>query len=150
VQLVIVDTGPINYLILIEQIDILPVLFEKVVLPTAVQKELMDMDAPAEVRGWMDRPPVWLEILEAPATAMDSATLDDGETAVIGLAESLHADVLLMDERRGVKAGKTQGEKGTGLKPHFSSRMTARFNGRPVRHRLPEQHTQAHYSRPRG
>jgi predicted nucleic acid-binding protein len=36
VQLVIADTGPINYLLLIEQIDILPVLFERVILPVAV------------------------------------------------------------------------------------------------------------------
>jgi predicted nucleic acid-binding protein len=33
VQLVIADTGPVNYLILIGHIDVLPALFEKVILP---------------------------------------------------------------------------------------------------------------------
>jgi predicted nucleic acid-binding protein len=36
VRLVISDTGPINYLVLIGHIDILPVLFEKVIMPVAV------------------------------------------------------------------------------------------------------------------
>jgi len=35
VRLVIADTGPINYLLLIGHIDILPALFEKVTLPSA-------------------------------------------------------------------------------------------------------------------
>ena len=39
-RLVIADTGPLNYLILIGHIDLLPVLFEKVVLPASVQSEL--------------------------------------------------------------------------------------------------------------
>jgi len=40
VRLVIADTGPVNYLILIGQIDILPALFEKVILPaTTAQNE---------------------------------------------------------------------------------------------------------------
>ena len=39
-QLVIADTSPINYLILIEHIDILPALFEKVILPSVVRDEL--------------------------------------------------------------------------------------------------------------
>jgi hypothetical protein len=37
VQLVIADTGPVNYLILIGHIDILPVMFERVLLPSAVR-----------------------------------------------------------------------------------------------------------------
>ena len=38
--LVIADTGPVNYLILIGHIELLPALFEKVTLPAAVQSEL--------------------------------------------------------------------------------------------------------------
>lgn len=39
-QVVIADTGPINYLVLIGNADILPILFERVILPSAVQAEL--------------------------------------------------------------------------------------------------------------
>jgi predicted nucleic acid-binding protein len=39
-RLVIADTSPINYLLLIGHIDILPALFEKVIVPAAVRDEL--------------------------------------------------------------------------------------------------------------
>jgi hypothetical protein len=53
VRLVIADTGPINYLLQISHIDILPVLSEKVMLPSPVKEELMDPEAPALVRAWV-------------------------------------------------------------------------------------------------
>jgi predicted nucleic acid-binding protein len=40
VRLVIADTSPINYLLLIGHIDILPVLFGIVILPSTVRDEL--------------------------------------------------------------------------------------------------------------
>jgi predicted nucleic acid-binding protein len=40
VRLVIADTGPVNYLIPIGHIDLLPRMFERVVLPAAVRDEL--------------------------------------------------------------------------------------------------------------
>jgi predicted nucleic acid-binding protein len=46
VRLVIADTGPINYLVLIQHIDLLPALFHKVILPSVVQRELEDRDTP--------------------------------------------------------------------------------------------------------
>jgi predicted nucleic acid-binding protein len=39
VRLIIADTGPINYLVLIGSIDLLPILFENVILPSAVRAE---------------------------------------------------------------------------------------------------------------
>jgi hypothetical protein len=41
VQLVVADTGPINYLILIGHIDVLPALFQRVILPAVVHKSTM-------------------------------------------------------------------------------------------------------------
>jgi predicted nucleic acid-binding protein len=57
VQLVIADTGPINYLILIDHIDILAALFERVVLPSAVRDELARSKAPPLVQNWIADPP---------------------------------------------------------------------------------------------
>ena len=45
-RLVIADTGPVNYLILIGHIDLLPRMFERMVLPAAVQTELSSSLAP--------------------------------------------------------------------------------------------------------
>lgn len=113
-QLVIADTGPVNYLILIGYIDLLPRLFEKVTLPAAVQDELMDIGAPPEVRSWASDPPVWVELLETHGVKRGFVGLGEGEAAVIALAELLHADLLLIDERKGVRAARSQGFRVTG------------------------------------
>ncbi len=39
-QLVVADTGPVNYLLLIGHLEILPALFDKVILPSIVRDEL--------------------------------------------------------------------------------------------------------------
>lgn len=55
-RLVIADTSPINYWILIGHIDLLPQLFERVALPDAVEVELFNLLAPQPVRRWIARP----------------------------------------------------------------------------------------------
>jgi predicted nucleic acid-binding protein len=117
VQLVIADTGPINYLVLIECIDLLPALFQKVILPSAVQRELDDLDTPPSVRHWIANPPAWLEVSETPGHYPDDESLeglDEGEQAAISLATALHADLLLMDDREGVMVARTKGLTVTG------------------------------------
>ena len=116
-RLVIADTGPINYLILIGHIELLPVLFEKVIKPTAVQSELASHKAPEAVRNWMATPPPWLEVRDSVVSQLDDASLkgiDAGERAAIQLAISLHADLLLMDDRKGVKTARSKGFRVTG------------------------------------
>ncbi len=116
VQLVIADTGPINYLILIGHIDILPAMFEKVLLPSAVRDELSNADTPESVRNWMASPPAWVEVRQTTTTSTDDgeAELGAGETAAITLATELHADLLLMDDRRGVAVALRKGLTVTG------------------------------------
>ena len=57
-RLVIADTGPVNYLILIGNIELLPRICERVVLPNA--------GAPQPVQRWIATLPIWLEIAETP------------------------------------------------------------------------------------
>jgi predicted nucleic acid-binding protein len=61
--LVVADTTPLNYLILIRQADLLSALFDKVFIPHIVRDELCHDEAPEEVRRWIAQPPPWLEIL---------------------------------------------------------------------------------------
>lgn len=112
-RLVIADTGPVNYLILIGYIDLLPRLFERVALPVSVQAELSDDLAPLAVQRWIALPPTWLEIHDTAGLLLVSG-LDDGETAAIALAESLRADMLLIDERNGFRAAIRRGLRVTG------------------------------------
>jgi predicted nucleic acid-binding protein len=62
VQLVIADTGPVNYLVLIGHIAILPEMFEKVILPSIVRDELAKPKAPLPVRNWIANAPAWVEV----------------------------------------------------------------------------------------
>ena len=63
--LIVADTGPINYLIQIGHVEVLPRLVEKVVLAASVQVELLRDAAPAVVREWATNPPTWIEIRSA-------------------------------------------------------------------------------------
>jgi hypothetical protein len=55
-MVVVADTTPINYLLLIGEIRLLPALYGNVIVPLAVGSELRDPDAPEIVRRWMARP----------------------------------------------------------------------------------------------
>lgn len=95
--------------------DILPALFEKVLVPTLVRNELAHSEAPEIVRVWIENPPHWLEVRVAPA--IDDASLqplDDGERAAIALAVALKADLILMDDRAGVAVARSKGFAVTG------------------------------------
>jgi predicted nucleic acid-binding protein len=115
-RIVISDASPLNYLILIEHADILPVLYTEVLIPESVAEELRHAAAPEAVRTWVDKPPSWLRIRApvgdpAPLPLQD---LDRGERDAILLAVHLRADLLLIDERDGVEAARNLGLTTTG------------------------------------
>ena len=90
-RVVVADTGPLHYLILISRIDILPTLFETVFIPSVVRDELAHAEAPAAVQKWIIHPPAWLEVRQGmTADYTDAAwlALDAGEKAAIALAAS--------------------------------------------------------------
>jgi predicted nucleic acid-binding protein len=103
-MIVVADTSPINYLVLIKEVDILPRMYGVVVIPRAVQEELLRSTAPEIVQAWIRAAPAWLEI-RTPVNAPDSslAKLDPGERDAIMLATELHADQLIVDDREGRK-----------------------------------------------
>ena len=100
-MIVVSDTSPLNYLVLIGQENLLHELFGKVVIPQAVFDELGDEGAPAEVRAWSQNHPHWVEVKQSRLTA-DAALdiLDPGEREAILLAQEISADLLLIDDRQ--------------------------------------------------
>lgn len=101
-MIVIADTGPINYLILIGEIETLPILFQRVAIPSSVLMELSQPRTPTSVQNWISHPPGWFEVL-TPSLSPDEnlLRLDAGERDAILLAEELQADLLIIDEARG-------------------------------------------------
>jgi predicted nucleic acid-binding protein len=100
-MIVVSDTSPINYLLLIGQIDLLPRLFEKVIIPDAVLNEMLDPSAPKVLQQWIVNSPSWLTIQAVPVIDETLSPLDLGEQAAITLAQTLPADLLVIDERLG-------------------------------------------------
>ena len=113
---VVADTSPLCYLILIDQIQLLPQLYTRVVIPQAVYQELRVSAAPQPVQDWLANPPDWLEI-HTLTLPNDQALnlLDQGEAEAIALTESIGADLMLIDEKRGRQTAIMRGLKVIGL-----------------------------------
>ena len=101
-MIVVSDSTPLHYLVLIDAISILLDLFGRVVIPQAVVDELQHVRTPSPVKVWMNDAPSWLEVkrVSAPLDAA-LAVLGAGERQAILLAQELEADVLLMDDKAG-------------------------------------------------
>ena len=52
-QLFVADNGPLNYLVLTGDIELLPKVFKRALAPQAVRDELANPEAPAAVRAWI-------------------------------------------------------------------------------------------------
>jgi len=99
-MIVIADTTPLNYLVLIDRAAILPQLYGRVLIPPAVWQEFQRPETPESVRAWLAQRPVWLEIRpteRSPEPAL--ANLGAGEREAIVLAEELRADRLILDDQ---------------------------------------------------
>ena len=94
-MIVVSDTSSISALLHIKRIEILQVLYETIVIPTAVRDELQRGHAQIpnflEVRDPQDGTTV-TRLMER---------VDGGEAAAIVLARELRADFLLIDEKLG-------------------------------------------------
>jgi predicted nucleic acid-binding protein len=102
-MIVVADSGPLHYLIILDQIELLHRFYGQVIIPDAVARELCAAAALSAVSGWIARLPEWATVtavsLEQIATITDD--LDLGERAAIALAGAIHADLLLIDDAAG-------------------------------------------------
>jgi predicted nucleic acid-binding protein len=98
-MVVIADSSPLRYLVLIEEAHILPALYGTIFVPPGVVNELTHRDTPQPVGIWMQHLPEWITIKSPrlPLPAFPSV-LGVGEREAIALAEELAADVLLADD----------------------------------------------------
>lgn len=114
-MIVVSDTSPLIYLARLQRLDLLRVLYGRIVVPPSVHREL------ASGASWevaLDAIGDWIEVI-APANLLRvqslRETLDAGEAEGIALAEELGADLLLIDERSGREAAKRGGLRAYGV-----------------------------------
>jgi predicted nucleic acid-binding protein len=107
--LIVSDSSPLNILICLGQEHVLCKLFDRVVIPPEVVRELSHARAPSKVRQFIATPPSWLSI-SAPTKLLSFLHLDAGETEAISLAVELQA-TLMIDERDGRSAATAHGLK---------------------------------------
>lgn len=115
---VVSDTTPIISLIKINRLDLLQKFFGEICIPEAVYRELTanvafkneadivkasDFLKPSSVQNRKA-----LEVLQA------AGGLDDGESEAIILADELHSDALIINERKGRKVAQKLGIQITG------------------------------------
>lgn len=105
---VVADTTPLNYLILIGQVEVLRPLFGEVIIPESVLAELSHPKAPAAVASWLLNLPDWLTV-EKVALVDQTIQLGKGETEAISLAVERKISIVLMDERRGRSEAEARG-----------------------------------------
>src|SRR2546422_349126 len=86
-MIVVADTSPLNYLVLIGAADLLPPLYGSIQTGPACASELSAPGTPEEVRRWFENGPNWL-VVTAPRNTSDPriAHLDNGEQESIALA----------------------------------------------------------------
>jgi len=100
-MIVVADTSPLNYLVLIGCPDLLFALYGHILIPSAVARELSAPAAPIVVRNWIGNAPDWLEMKGVPNVDDSLTYLGQGEGEGITLAETLHADMILIDDLPG-------------------------------------------------
>ena len=101
-MIVVADASPLNYLVLIDQIGLLPILYQKVLVPEAVLAELHRPRTPKQVALWAATPPTWIEVCVVHGVPDAGLVgLDPGERDAILLAMQRGVGLVLIDEAEG-------------------------------------------------
>lgn len=109
-MIVVSDASPLHYLVFIDEVDLLPRVLGKIIIPATVFDELNRRRTPEKIKQFFSEPPEWLSV--EPDTGIIDAELngiDPGEREAILLAEMTGADRLLIDERVGRAVAASRG-----------------------------------------
>ena len=109
-MIVIADTTPIITLMKLQRLDLLEKLFDTVIVPNAVYEELVsNSNYLTEAQMVVECPFLKrLEVTDRQSIKIlrEVVGLDAGESEAIALAEEKHADLLIIDERKGRRVAK--------------------------------------------
>ncbi len=98
---VVCDAGPLIALASVGQLELLPAIYRRLVLPQPVLDEIVQSGA-GRAGAIEISSARWLEVVTPPADPdpLLAADLGSGESAVIRIAVALRAPLVLIDERR--------------------------------------------------
>ena len=96
---VVSDTSPLHYLILIGRDFVLEKLYRRVIVPPAVLHEPGHPAAPPAVSAWAKSPPAWLTVQSPASIPPRFDHLDLGERLALALAKEIQADFVLLDDK---------------------------------------------------
>jgi uncharacterized protein len=108
-MIVVSDTSPLTALLKVGKTDLLKTLFQEVIIPQAVRDELLRSHALL---------PDWLHVIAVSnrhQADQFAEIVDLGEAEAITLALELHANLLLIDERKGRRLAAQKGIPVIGL-----------------------------------
>jgi hypothetical protein len=94
-MIVVCDTTPIRHLTAIGRVDLMPTLYDSLIVLAAVWRELQAESTPADVKRSLEPRHAWMIVRSPAGLGMDVsrfASLDAGECEAIQLAIELRAD----------------------------------------------------------
>jgi predicted nucleic acid-binding protein len=98
---IVCNSGPLIALAGVGQLELLPRLYSRILIPSVVHRELTTARRfQSQAQVFSQR---WLEVqgLKGPVDALLLSELGRGEAEVIGLAQEMRAERVLIDERKG-------------------------------------------------
>jgi predicted nucleic acid-binding protein len=111
--MIVTDSSPLHYLLLIGAVEALPALFGRIAITDAVIGELTHRAAPDEVRAWMLARPGWLVLHQSPPLR-PQLDLGAGESESIALALGQPERSILLDDRKAARMARLAGLTVTG------------------------------------
>jgi uncharacterized protein len=111
-MIVISDTSCIGYLIIIDKLLLLKENFSEIIIPQIVHHEILQLSSKYNLDKYLNAD--WIKrrsIKNIQLQQQFLTTLDEGESEAIVLAKEIHADLLLIDERKGTSPACSLGIK---------------------------------------
>lgn len=116
-MIIVSDTSPISNLVIIGRLHILQQLFSEIVVPPAVNEEILALQQlGTNISAYQTAP--WIRTIhptDISKVQILESRLDIGEAQAIVLALEIGCDLLLMDERLGTNIARSEGLRTIGL-----------------------------------
>lgn len=109
-MIVVSDTSCIGYLIIIDKLFLLKDNFSEIVIPQTVHKEILQFSSQYDLSKYLHSD--WISISTIKNKTLYNEllkTVDEGESEAIVLSQEIHADLLLIDQRKGTEIARSLG-----------------------------------------